>query len=145
MTRTFGLFLAAGIVCVCTAQAQTMPVADVAGGTLAVSETDDAGKVVHRTGFILTELPARTCLGGDWKQAVVLDNDDGFVADPAYRQTGARIEILLVGNVCDAYGMYAGELRGGVFDGQHVDRGRGGHRVAGRVKGVYLRADAAFH
>jgi hypothetical protein len=60
-----------------------MPVADVAGGTLAVGETDGAGRLVQRTSFILTELPARTCLGGDCKQAVVLDNGDGFVADPA--------------------------------------------------------------
>ncbi|HEX7381040.1 MAG TPA: hypothetical protein VF265_02685 [Nevskiaceae bacterium] len=105
---------------------------------LAFVETDAAARTVRRVSLRLTDQPAATCLGDDWKRAEVVQDRGSYVHRPAYRRHGARLEILLVNGACDDYDVYAGDLSGAVFRGRHVRFGMRFREVMGEVSGVLM-------
>lgn len=107
------------------------------GDVLAFVETDAAGQPPRRVSLRLTDQPATTCLGGDWKRAEVVQDPDAQVHRPAYRRQGDRLEVLLVNGACDDYDAYVGEVSGAAFRGEHVRFGMRFRKVLGQVSGSY--------
>ena len=105
--------------------------------TISFVETDSSGKNVRELAFELTDRPAKTCISGDWKQAAFLHGANGYVRDPAYIRTGAKLEVLLVNTMCDVYDSYSGTIAGGTFAGEHVTYGLGFSKSLGKVSGAY--------
>lgn len=107
------------------------------GRTLVLNETDDAGQPVRQLSLELTDEPAQTCRGGDWKKVVAVRDPAAYTANPAYTLAQGKLEILLVNQVCDAYDSYVGELADGRFTGKHVAYGMRFNKTLGDVSGRY--------
>jgi hypothetical protein len=105
--------------------------------TISFVETDSSGKNVRELAFELTDRPAKTCISGGWKQATFLRGANGYVKDPAYTRTGAKLEVLLVNTMCDVYNSYSGTIADGKFAGEHITYGLGFSKSLGKVSGVY--------
>jgi hypothetical protein len=109
----------------------------LAGGSIGFSEQDAKGQPVRRIAVALTDEPAESCLGGEWKKVRVIADDANGTAKPVYREDNGKLEVLLVNTMCDAYDSYIGTLRGGRFSGEHVQYGWGSKTV-GQVSGVFI-------
>jgi hypothetical protein len=93
-------------------------------------ETDDSGKAVRTLSVVLSDQPADTCIGGDWKAIRVISDPSRYTRQPAYVLTDGRLEILLVNGLCDAYDSY-------IFD-ESAETGVGLHRAYGMFGGNSL-------
>lgn len=102
-------------------------------------ESDTAGKVVRRLSVQLTDKSAQACLSGSWKQARVTSDSGGKPLDPMYKMDGDKFELLLVGNICDAYDSYAGTLNKDSFSGSRAQYGLNFFEKLGKVSGSYHR------
>ncbi|MGN2248302.1 hypothetical protein ACFWZ3_16605 [Frateuria sp. GZRR35] len=105
--------------------------------TVSFVETDSAGKEVRELKFELTDRPANTCISGDWKQAAVLTDVNGYTKSPAYIMADGKLEVLLINTMCDAYDSYAGAVTGNTFSGEHVAYGLDFSKTLGKVSGAY--------
>lgn len=105
--------------------------------TISFVETDGSGKDVRELKFELSDRPARTCISGDWKQATVLSDADGYTRNPAYIMANDKLEILLVNTLCDAYDSYSGTITDSKFSGEHVAYGLFFNKTLGKVSGAY--------
>jgi hypothetical protein len=105
--------------------------------TVSFVETDSSGKEVRELKFELTDHPAKTCISGDWKQAIALADANGYTKSPAYILADGKLEVLLVNTLCDAYDSYAGTITGNTFSGEHVAYGLGFSKTLGKVSGAY--------
>jgi hypothetical protein len=102
-------------------------------------ESNTAGTVVRKLSVALTDNPAQACISGTWKQARVISDSGGAPLDPMYKTDGAKIEMLLVGNICDAYDSYVGTLDKDRFTGSRAQYGLNFFQKLGNVSGTYHR------
>ncbi|GAB3361962.1 hypothetical protein [Lysobacter tyrosinilyticus] len=105
--------------------------------TVSLVETDGSGKDVRELRFELTDRPAKTCISGNWKQASVLTDTNGYTKSPAYIMADGKLEVLLVNTMCDAYDSYSGTITDNKFSGEHVAYGLGWSKTLGKVSGAY--------
>src|SRR5688572_19648453 len=84
----------------------------------------------------LTDIPADTCISGNWFQAQPLSGPQGQVSRPAYQYQSGKLEILLSTELCDAYTVFIGNVSGSTFEGSHVSYGLFGSTEHGKVSGA---------
>jgi len=85
--------------------------------------------------FQLTDEPADTCIGGEWKQLRVISDPSQSTRSPAYLVEGRNLSILLSTGVCDAYNQLNGVLDARGFLGKHEASGLMHGALHGRVTG----------
>ncbi|WP_146096944.1 hypothetical protein [Xanthomonas arboricola] len=107
-------------------------------GVMTFTESVD-GRKVRTLEVCLTDLPADTCLSGDWKVAKVLKDSARGTDNPAYIRRGDTLELLLFTGICDSYDAYVGKLEETSFHGEHVNYGLFHNKALGVVSGTYAR------
>jgi len=85
---------------------------------------DEHGQLAGTLVFKLSDVPAKTCVSGNWLRAEVLADHrvDHSISlnDPAYEVTGAALHIELTTGLCDDdYGIIGGVTASG-FEGVHM-------------------------
>ena len=125
------VFLTAG--CSSTPVHQASPPSTVVG-TWQFSITGDEGS--YSSTFMLTDVPAETCISGNWYRAQPVSPVRPQVSRPAYSYEAGRLELLLSSELCDAYSSFIGKVAGSHFTGSHVSYGLFGSTEHGKVKGA---------
>jgi len=96
---------------------------------------DAKGRPDGSISFRVTDETADTCLGGDWKRLVVLQESNSSTRNPAYSIQGRNLQILLSTELCDAYDQLLGVLDERGFVGKHEFSHLLGGEEFGRVVG----------
>lgn len=103
---------------------------------------DDKGNIVRSLVIRITEKPATSCMGGEWKRLDVLaespadDSDPAYKRQPAYEITHGELSIDLSINRCDNYYPLHGQLTPLGIQGTHGTFGMDGGKTLGKFYGV---------
>lgn len=102
-----------------------------------VDEAKTVGSIVLR----FTDVPAKACVGGEWKRVEVLRRSGVLSelissAEASYELNGRALTIGLSNNICDAYNDLRGELSDTGFAGRFISEGMYYHEDHGSVYGA---------
>ena len=101
---------------------------------------DREGNIVRSLVIRITEEPATSCMGGEWKRLKVLADspapDLAYKGQPAYEITQRELNIDLSIDVCDGYYPLHGQLTPLGIQGTHGTLGLAGGNTLGKFYGV---------